>query len=147
MERRAAMAELQWKVEVRCVNTLLGEIWVGEGGEHMMVSVPDRHLDPAEFTKFVEGLEAARRIAREVKFERTLPAGQVELPPLETTLGSVVEVEGRDDLYQATLLKSGELLMLNMPGRLLGPTEFDQFIAEMKAIQRRIQHRIGSLAK
>ena len=35
------MAELQWKVEVRCVNTLLAEVWVGEGGEHMMVSVPD----------------------------------------------------------------------------------------------------------
>jgi hypothetical protein len=140
------MAELQWKVEVRCVNTLLAEVWVGEGGEHMMVSVPDRHLDPAEFDKLVEGLEAARRIAREVKFERR-PPDVGEPPALEPALGSVVEIEGRDDLYQATLLKSGELVMLNVPGRLLGPAEFEQFIAEMKAIQRRIQGRIGSLAK
>lgn len=140
------MAELQWKVEVRCVNTLLAEIWVGEGGEHMYVSVPDRHLDPAEFDKFVEGLEAARRIAREVKFERR-PPGEGDLPPLETALGSLTEIDGRDDLYQATLLRSGELVMLNVPGRLLGPAEFDRFIAEMKAIQRRIHHRIGALAQ
>jgi len=40
---------------------LLAEIWTGEGGEHLMVSVPDRYLDPAEFDKFVEGLEAAPR--------------------------------------------------------------------------------------
>ena len=136
------MAELQWKVEVRCVNTLLAEVWVGEGGEHMMVSVPDRHLDPAEFDKFVEGLEAARRIACEVKLERQ-PPSEGGLPPLETALGSVVEIDNREDLYQATLLSSGELVMLNVPGRLLGPLEFDQFIAEMKAIQRRVWHRIG----
>lgn len=137
------MAELQWKVEVRCVNTLLAEIWTGEGGEHLMVSVPNRDFDPAEFDKLVQGLEAARRIAREVKFERVEPSPQEELPLPETGLGSLVEIDGRQNLYQATLLKSGELVTLNVPGRLQGPAEFEQFIAEMKAIQRRIHRRIG----
>ena len=57
------MAEIQWVVEVRCVNTLLAEFKVGERGQHICVHIPDRDLDPHEFGKVIEGAEEARRIA------------------------------------------------------------------------------------
>ena len=41
------MAELQWVVEVRCVNTLLAQIKVGERGQHFIVEVPHENFDPS----------------------------------------------------------------------------------------------------
>jgi hypothetical protein len=59
------MAELQWVIEVRCINTLLAEIKVGEKGEHFCVNIPDRNFDPSEFEKLIEGFQVASRIEEE----------------------------------------------------------------------------------
>ena len=59
------MAELQWIVEVRCVNTLLAQIKVGERGQHFIVEVPVGNFDPFEFEKLIEGVKAAKAIGNE----------------------------------------------------------------------------------
>lgn len=56
------MAELQWVVEVRCVNALLAQIKVGERGQHFIVEAPAGDFDPSEFGKLIEGVEEAKAI-------------------------------------------------------------------------------------
>jgi hypothetical protein len=53
-------------------------------------------------------------------------------------LGAVSEVEGRKDLYEIRILTTGEIVSVNIPGAILGPSELDQFITEMKTIQSRL---------
>ena len=58
------MAELRL-IEVRCVNTLLAQIKVGERGQHFIVEVPVGNFDPSEFEKLIEGVKAAKIIGNE----------------------------------------------------------------------------------
>ena len=60
------------------------------------------------------------------------------LLPLDVDLGVVSEVEVRKNHYQIQILKTGEIVSVNMPGSIFGPSELDQFIKEMKAIQGRL---------
>ncbi len=129
------MAEVQWVVEVRCVNTLLAEFKVDQRGQHVCLHIPNRDLDPHEFGKLIEGAEAAKRIADE---RRGAPAKPAAPPaPLDVELGTVREVEGRNGLYEIQILKSGEIISVNASA-ILGPSELAQFIAEMKAVQGRL---------
>ena len=59
------MAELQWVIEVKCINALLAEIKVGEKGEHFCVNIPNRNFDPSEFDKLIEGFQVASGIEKE----------------------------------------------------------------------------------
>ena len=129
------MAELQWVVEVRCVNTLLAEFKVDQRGQHVYLHAPDRKLDPHEFSVLIEGAEAAQRIADERRGAGAKPA--VPPAPLDVELGTVSEIERRNDLYDIHILKSGEIIAINA-GAILGPSELAQFIAEMKAVQGRL---------
>ncbi|MBN1285825.1 MAG: hypothetical protein JXB47_10540 [Anaerolineae bacterium] len=129
------MAEIQWVIEVRCVNTLLAEFKVCERGQHLSVHVPDRCLDPHEFGKMIEGAEEAKRLAdahRGAGMKQPAP-----LPPLETEMGTVGEIVRRNDIYDIQILEAGEIVSMNVGG-ILGPSEFDRFIAEMKMIQGRL---------
>lgn len=140
------MAEIQWVIEVRCVNTLLGEIKVDEKGEYACVTVPDRTFDPSEFEKLIEGLEVAGRILGENrKAYGRVPAAEQSIP-LEPALGMVAELDRREGLYRARLLRSGELVSLDVPGELLAPSELERFIAEMKAIMSWVESRVGKAA-
>ena len=129
------MAELQWGVEVRCVNTLLAAIKVDQRGQHVYLHVPDRKLDPHEFGVLIDGAEAAQRIADERRGAPMKPAASPA--PLDVELGTVTEIERRNDLYDIRILKSGEVVAINASA-LLGPSELAQFIAEMKAVQGRL---------
>ena len=106
------MAELQWIIEVRCTNALLAEIKVGERGEHAIVNIPDRRLDPSEFDKVIEGLAAAQRILQENGKIHKKPSRGRKPAQLEAELGTVAEIERRSDLYQAKILSSGELVSM-----------------------------------
>ena len=132
------MAEIQWVVEVRCVNTLLAEFQVGERGQHISVRIPDRDLDPHEFAKLIEGAQEASRIAEGHRSARKKPVVSQAPAPLDVELGLVSEIEGRKDLYEIRILKTGEIVSVNIPGTLLAPSELDQFITELRMIQSRL---------
>jgi hypothetical protein len=59
------MAELQWIIEVRCINALLAEIKVGEKGEYVIVNIPNRDFLPSELDKLIKAFEIAFRINEE----------------------------------------------------------------------------------
>ena len=132
------MAEIQWVVEVRCVNTLLANFKVGERGQHICVHIPNRELDPHEFAKLIEGAQAACRIAAEHRSARGQPPVSPDATPIDAELGTVRLVPGRRDLYEIQFLQSGEIVLVDIPGAVMGPSEFDQFIAELKMIQTRL---------
>jgi hypothetical protein len=132
------LAEIQWVVEVRCVNTLLAEFKVGERGQHICVHIPDRDLDPHEFSKLIEGAEEASRIAEKHRSARKRPVVSQAPAPLDVELGAVSEIEGRKDLYEIQVLKTGEIVSVNIPGAVLAPSELDRFITELKTIQSRL---------
>jgi hypothetical protein len=132
------MAELQWVVEVRCVNTLLGEFKVDEKGQHICTHVRDRDLDPHEFDMLIKGAQEAGRIAAERRGARKDAAVAQAPVPLEAELGTVREVEGRQGLYEIQILKTGEIVSVNLPGAIFGPSELEQFIEELKRIQSRL---------
>lgn len=81
------MAELQWIIEVRCTNTLLAEMKVGEKGEHVIVNVPDRNFNPSEFDKLIEGLEVSSRIAEENRRSSRDSQMKKTSAPVEAGLG------------------------------------------------------------
>ena len=132
------MAEIQWVVEVRCVNTLLANFKVGERGQHICVHAPDRQLDPHEFGKLIEGAQATARIAAEHRSARGQRPVSPDAAPIDAELGTEREVLGRRDLYEIQFLQSGEIVLVDIPGAVMGPAEFDQFIAELKSIQTRL---------
>jgi hypothetical protein len=132
------VAEIQWVIEMRCVNTLLADFKVGERGQHICVHVPDRDLDPHEFGKLVEAAQEAARIAREHRCARQKPSASQVPAPLEAELGTVGEVEARGDLYQIQILKTGEVVSVSIRGAVFAPSELDRFIVEMESIQSRL---------
>ena len=132
------MAEIQWVIEVRCVNTLLAEFKVGERGQHVCVHVPDRDLDPHEFGKMIAGAEEASRIARAHRAAQPGPAAPEGAEDVEARLGTVRQVGERHDLYDIQVLQTGEIVSVDTPGAIMGPSEREQFIVELKAVQRRL---------
>jgi hypothetical protein len=140
------MAEIQCVIEVRCVNTLLAKFMVGERGLHICEHVPDRELDPHEFAKLIEGAQEAGRIAadhRSAAWQSTehrsaRPEAAPIPPPLDVELGTVREVEVRGGLYEIQILRTGEMVMVDIPGAVLGPSEWEKLVAELKAVQGRL---------
>jgi len=133
------MAELQWIVEVRCVNALLAEMKVGERGEHMIVSVPDREFDPSEFDKLIEGLEVSSQIAEENR--RSSKNSEIERvsASIEAGSGGTAEIIEERDLYEIKILKTGEIVAINVPEKLFAPSELNRFITELKAIKSKME--------
>jgi hypothetical protein len=134
------MAEIQWVIEARCVNTLLADVKVSERGIHFCVQVPDRTLDPHEFGKVIEALEEAARIGRAHRQQEqklAAPLDEADLD-LELEMGTCVEIGWQPDLYTATTLRDGQLILLNIPGAVLAPSELERLIIELTAIERRM---------
>lgn len=132
------MAELQWVVEVRCVNALLAEIKVGERGQHFIVDVPSRCFDPSEFAKLIEGVEAAKALGHEhyVKSRREpRVTGDAAQPQVEPRI-----VEERN-LYDIQLLSTGELALVTVttPQKFFAPSELDRFLRDLKNAQHEME--------
>jgi len=133
------MAELQWIVEVRCVNALLAEMKVGERGEHIIVNVPDREFDPSEFDKLIKGLEVSSRIAEENRrSSKNLEIERVSAS-IEAGLGGTVEIIEERDLYGIKILKTGEIVSINVPEKLFAPSELNRFMTELKAVKSKME--------
>lgn len=132
------MAELQWVIEVRCVNALLAAIKVGERGQHFIIDVPARCFDPSEFAKLIEGVEAAKALGHEhhlkSKAEPRTTAHATQ-PPLDAKI-----VEKRD-LYDIQLLSTGELAIVTVttPQKFLAPSELDRFLQDLKTAQKNMK--------
>jgi len=132
------LAELQWVIEVRCVNALLAEIKVGETGEHFIVDLPARCFDPSEFAKLIDGVEAAKFLGREFYLKSEREAGAIggsAPPPFD------VKVVEERELYEIQLLSTGELAIVTVttPQKFFAPSEFDRFIRDLKNAQQKME--------
>ena len=112
------MAELQWIIEVRCINALLAEIKVGEKGEYFIVNIPNRDFLPSELNNLIEALEIASRINMEnknrYKMSRVEEAG--------SELAEYIEIIDKRDFAKISILSTGELVNVDIPERLLAPS-------------------------
>ncbi len=130
------MAELQWVIEVRCVNALLAEIKTGERGEHLVVNVPNRNFDPSEFDKLIEGLEVTCGIEEENRKKNS--SKQIEGSTPSEVLPEYVEVVDNRDLVEIRILGTGEIVNVNIPDRILAPSETRKLIRDFKAVKQKM---------
>jgi len=133
------MAELQWVIEVRCINALLAEFKVGEKGEHVIVNIPDRNFDPSEFDKLIQGVEVSCRITEEnMRISKSLETGSVSAP-VQAKLSEAVEILEERDLYKIKILKTGEIVSVNVPDMLFAPSELNRFLVELKSVKSKME--------
>jgi hypothetical protein len=133
------VAELQWIVEVRCTNALLAEMKVGEKGEHVIINIPDRSFDPSEFDKLIEGLEVCGRIAEENRrSSRKSKAERASSPVAPAAAESAQILEDRD-LYELKMLKTGEIVSINVPDNLFAPSEYERFVKLLKGTRSKME--------
>jgi hypothetical protein len=133
------MAELQWAVQVKCVNALLAEVKVGEKGELIIVNAPGRNLGPSELDKLIEGLEVAGSIAKANRKSCAKPARGGLAGKASSKSRGIVKVLKKRDLYELSFLKTGEIVNVNVPDMLFTPSELDAFIAELKAVRNKME--------
>jgi len=127
------MAELQWIIEVKCINALLAEIKVGEKGEHFCVNIPDRNFDPSEFDKLIEGFQVASRIEEENRKKHELKKTKTDLSLKE--LNEYIEIIEKRDFVKIRILKTGELVNVDIPDRILVPSEVHELIIDLQAVK------------
>ena len=130
------MAELQWVIEVRCVNTLLASIKVGERGQHFIVDSA-QCFDPSEFAKLIEGAEVAKALGQEhyEKFKK-----QTQTTTSDTQPPADVNIIEERELYNIQLLSTGELAIVTIttPQKFFTPSEFDRFLRDLKKAQQKM---------
>ena len=131
------MAELQWVIEVKCINALLAEIKVGEKGEHFCVNIPDRNFDPSEFDKLIEGFQVASRIEEENRKKHELKKTKSDLSSKE--LNEHIEIIENRDFVKIRILKTGELVNVDIPDRILTPSEVHELIIDLQAVKYKME--------
>jgi hypothetical protein len=131
------MAELQWVIEVRCINTLLAEIKVGEKGEHFCVNIPDRNFDPSEFEKLIEGFQVASRIEEENRKKHEL--NKIKTNNSTKELNEYIEIIENRDFVKIRILKTGELVNVDIPDRILPPSEVHTLIMDLQAVKGKME--------
>jgi hypothetical protein len=137
------MAELQWIIEVRCINALLAEIKVGERDEYFIVNIPDRDFLPSELDKLIRAFEIASRINEEnrVSYE---PQGAGETV---SELGGYVEIIDERDFARVSVLSTGEIVNVDVPERLLAPSEARGFLDDLRAVRYKMTELRGDLER
>ncbi|MHA2394706.1 MAG: hypothetical protein ACXAEX_22480 [Promethearchaeota archaeon] len=131
------MAELQWVIEVRCINTLLAEIKTGEKGEHFCVNVPNSYFDPSEFDKLIEGFEIASRIEEENKKKHRTKMKEKSQNPVK--ISESVEIVESREFVKIRILKTGEIVNVDIPDIVLAPSEVRILIKELKAVKNKME--------
>jgi hypothetical protein len=126
------MAELQWIIEVKCINAFLGEVKVGEKGEYVIVNIPNRNFLPSELDKLIKAFEIAENINEENKLTYT---------PHETEehtgkLGDYVEIIEKRDLAKIKVLSTGEIVNIDVPERVFTPSEAHGLLLELKKVKQ-----------
>jgi hypothetical protein len=123
------MAELQWIIEVRCVNALLAQIKVGERGQHFIVEVPAGDFDPSEFEKLIEGVKTAKAIGNEHYLK---PKGNTKTSIDTTQVPHDTRIIKKRELYDIRLLSTGELALVTIKNAFFAPSELDRFLGDLK---------------
>jgi hypothetical protein len=130
------MAELQWVIEVKCINVLLAEIKVGERGEHFCVNIPNRNFDPSEFEKLIEGFQTASRIEEENRKKHELNKTTSHHSSVE--LNDYIEIIEKRDFAKIRILKTGELVNVDIPDMILTPSEVQKLIRDLQAVKEKM---------
>jgi hypothetical protein len=123
------MAELQWVIEVRCVNALLAQIKVGETGQHFIVEIPaGRNFDPPEFEKLIEGVKYAKELGSGfyAKLKKKKQTAQEV-----TQLPDEIKIVEKRELYSIQLLSNGELALVTIKDSFFAPSELNQFLIDI----------------
>jgi hypothetical protein len=137
------MAELQWVIEVRCINALLAEIKVGERGEYFIVNIPDRDFLPSELDKLIRAFEIASRINEENRGNYE-PRGAGEAA---SELGGYVEMIDKRDFARVSVLSTGEIVNVDVPERLLAPSETRGILDDLRAVRTKMAELRGDLER
>ena len=126
------MAELQWIIEVKCINAFLGEVKVGEKGEYMIVNIPNRNFLPSELDKLIRAFEIAEKINEENRKTYKLI---VEVEKLGE-ISDFVEVIEKRDIAKIRVLSTGEIVNIDVPERVLTPKEANGLKNELKKVKQ-----------
>lgn len=129
------MAELQWVIEVRCINALLAEIKVGEKGEYVIVNIPNRDFLPSELDKLIKAFEIASRINEENKSQYELPRAEGET----SELSEYVEIIDTRDFARVSILSTGEIVNVDIPERLLAPSEARGLLEDLRVVRKKME--------
>lgn len=133
------MAELQWVIEVRCINALLAEVKVGEKGEYVIVSIPNRNFYPSELERLIKAFEIAEKTNNENRLTYELPIDDGDYGEFE----DYVEMVEKRDLARIRILTNGEQVNIDVPERTFSPTEANGLMIELK----KVQHSMTKLRK
>jgi len=133
------MAELQWVIEVRCVNALLAQIKVGERGQHFIIDIPAGDFDPSEFAKLIEAVEVAKDLGKK-HYEKTKTKAHVTSH--DTASASDVKIIEKRELYDIKLLGTGELALVTIttPQKFFAPSELNRFLQDLKKAQQKMDN-------
>jgi hypothetical protein len=128
------MAELQWVIEVRCINALLAEVKVGEKGEYVIVSIPNRNFYPSELERLIKAFEITEKINDENKLTYELPSVDGDYGELD----DYVRIVEKRDLVRIGILVDGEQVNIDVPERTFSPTEAHGLRIELMKVQQRM---------
>lgn len=126
------MAELQWILEVRCINALLAELKAGEKGEYVIVNIPNRNFLPSELDKLIQACEIVETINKENRL--TYKPLNVDGPNGE--FDDYVEVIDKRDFARISILSSGEIVNIDIPERVLTPSEAHGLLTELRKVKQ-----------
>ena len=135
------MAELQWVIEVKCINALLAEVKVGEKGEYFIVNIPNRNFLPSELVKLIEAFEIASKINEENRIKHK--SSRIEKATSE--LSEYIEIIDKRDFAKVRILSTGELVNIDIPERLLAPSEVHGLIKDLKAVKHKMEELRSNL--
>jgi hypothetical protein len=129
------MAELQWVIEVRCINALLAEIKVGEKGEYVIVNIPNRDFLPSELDKLIKAFEIVSRINEENRSQYESPKAEEKT----AELSDYVKIIDSRDFARVSILSTGEIVTIDIPERLLAPSEAWKLLEDLKAVRKKME--------
>jgi hypothetical protein len=129
------MAELQWVIEVRCINALLAEIKAGEKGEYVIVNIPNRDFLPSELDKLIKAFEIVSKINEENRSQYKLPKAEEKM----AELSEYVEIIDSREFARVSILSTGEIVTVDVPERLLAPSEAWKLLGDLKAVRKKME--------
>lgn len=128
------MAELQWVIEVRCINALLAQIKVGERGEYFIVDIPGKDFFPSELDKLIRAFEIASEINEKNRYAHK--ASRVEGTIFK--LSECIEITDKRDIVTVNILSSGEIVNINVLEPLLAPSEARRLLEDLKVVRQKM---------
>lgn len=124
------MAELQYIINVKCINAKLAEIMTGELGDLIIVNIPNSTFTPQELDKLIDATKIIKDQASKNRIDRQREVTQSDQKKQEKYEIGLIEKRKRGDI---NVLQSGELVLVNMHDLEFAPSEFDDFIKTLEA--------------